>query len=344
MPSHTQSRKEIEGRLSDLVRLTPSPGGAVQAMPPLGAVGAAFDLLPDPVFCIDRRSMTFAEVNQAACSCLGYTAEELRRMGPYHVCPREDVAALAAELDALAAEGPSTVVVHTRQQRKDGRVVPVEWHAARIRDSAKEYWIVVARELAADGAAGQLAGETTAEWRGLGIPGHDPLTGLPDRRLFERRLDRALQRSRDRNDYRFAVCFVDLDNFKTVNDSLGHLIGDRVLCEVARRLSICVRPGDMVARFAGDEFTVLVDDLHDAAEAMPVARRILGQMEAPVMVEGRSVQVAASIGIAAGSKDYARIEDLLGDADRAMYRVKASGGNDCLLAAEPPAPGSIKPR
>jgi diguanylate cyclase (GGDEF)-like protein len=166
----------------------------------------------------------------------------------------------------------------------------------------------------------------------MGAPGHDPLTGLPDRRLFERRLDQAMERRRQRDDYRFAVCFIDLDNFKSINDRFGHLIGDGVLREVARRLAGCVRPGDMVARFGGDEFTVLIDDLHSDADARRVARRILTQLERPVSVDGQLVGVAASIGVATDSRDIRRIEDLLHDADRAMYRAKAQGGGDFALA------------
>ena len=108
-------------------------------------------------------------------------------------------------------------------------------------------------------------------FHGLGAPGHDPLTALPDRRLFERRLDQALQQAARRDDYRFALCFIDLDGFKAVNDRFGHLTGDRTLCEVARRLVASARPGDTASRFGGDEFTVLLDDVRDSAEAEGMA-------------------------------------------------------------------------
>ncbi len=314
-------------------------------MPSLDNIRAAFDLLPDAVFCIDRQTMTFALANQAACASLGYTAQELLAAGPCHVCSQEDVAALAARLDGAAAgEQPPSAMIRTRQRRKDGLAVPVEWHVTAVRESGAEYWIVVARELSASGAAGGLVGEACLESRELGIPGHDPLTGLPDRRLFERRLDRALGRARQHDDYKFAVCFIDLDNFKEINDACGHLVGDRVLCEVARRLSGCVRPGDMVARYGGDEFTVLVDNLHGDGEAMLVARRILGQMEMPATIDGRSLKVALSIGVAVGSRDDRRIQDLLHAADRAMYGVKAMGGNNCQFSTDALVPGHVKPR
>ena len=164
--------------------------------------------------------------------------------------------------------------------------------------------------------------------------GHDPLTGLPDRRLFERRLDRALQHLRQHDDYRFAVCFIDLDNFKAINDSVGHLAGDRVLCEVARRLVGCVRPDDMAARFGGDEFTVLIDALRHDTDAPLVGRRILEHLHQPVLLGGRPLRLAASIGVATGSRSHQRVEDVLHDADRAMYRIKAIGGGNLAVYAE----------
>ena len=304
-----------------------------------GDLKAAFDLLPDAVFCVDCQSMMFAEVNRAACASLGYTADELLSMGPKDICPEADMAALEEKLHATPSEQSTSVVLRTQQRRRDGQLVPVEWHVSRVCEPGAEKWIVVARDLSADGSANG----TRADSSGLGQLGHDPLTGLPDRRLFERRLDRALQRAREQDNYKFAVCFIDLDNFKTINDRAGHLVGDRVLCEVAGRLVGCVRPGDMVARFGGDEFTVLIDNLHDDADAAPVARRIFSQLEKPVAVDGQAWEVAASIGVAIGSRGQRQIEDLLDDADRAMYRAKALGGN-LLVCEDASFSYPIKPR
>jgi diguanylate cyclase (GGDEF)-like protein/PAS domain S-box-containing protein len=333
--------EEIEGRRGD--RAYAGPPGHGHSTPLVETMPNAFDVLPDAVFCIDRQSMTFTSVNRAASLSLGYSTNELLALGVYDVFSRDDVAALAARLDSATNASPS-VVARVRQQSKDRQVVPVDCHVARSHDSGAEYWIVVAREPSAASETSELVGEAYMASDGLGIPGHDPLTGLPDRRLFERRLDRALERVRHHDDYKFAVCFLDLDNFKTINDSQGHMMGDRVLREVARRLCGCVRPGDMVARFGGDEFTILVDDLHDEGEAMSVAQRILGQMETPATIDGHAMKVVASIGVALSSRDYQRIEDLLNDADRAMYGVKATGGSDCRLFTDTPIAGLVKPR
>jgi len=154
----------------------------------------------------------------------------------------------------------------------------------------------------------------------------DPLTGIPSRRLFQRRLRRALDRVRRHREYAFAVFFIDLDKFKTVNDNLGHLQGDRLLREVAGRLTACVRPGDMAARLGGDEFAVLVDDLNDRSDATGVAERIRTRMNVPCRLNGYEVKITASVGIALSSDGYDQAEKLLSDADQAMYRAKALGG------------------
>jgi diguanylate cyclase (GGDEF)-like protein/PAS domain S-box-containing protein len=155
---------------------------------------------------------------------------------------------------------------------------------------------------------------------------HDSLTGLPNRALFLDRLGHSLRQTVRRKEHRFAVLFVDMDRFKLVNDSLGHLFGDQFLREIARRLERCVRPGDTIARFGGDEFTLLIEDSSDPAIATMIADRIHGQLKEPVRIAGQDVFTTASIGIALSETGYALPEDMLRDADLAMYRAKARGG------------------
>jgi diguanylate cyclase (GGDEF)-like protein/PAS domain S-box-containing protein len=153
---------------------------------------------------------------------------------------------------------------------------------------------------------------------------HDPLTGLPNRALFMDRLGQALIRT-ERRTTSVAVLFLDLDNFKLVNDSLGHDVGDKLLVSVAERLQGCVRAEDTAARFGGDEFTILLEDVTDANDAVRVAGLITRALETSFLLEGREVFVNTSIGIAMGTSAGERPTDLLRNADVALYRAKARG-------------------
>jgi diguanylate cyclase (GGDEF)-like protein len=153
---------------------------------------------------------------------------------------------------------------------------------------------------------------------------HDALTGLPNRALFLDRLRQALERSRRRPDFHFAVLFLDFDRFKVINDSLGHPVGDQLLIASAQRLTACVRALDTVARLGGDEFILLLEDVQEQA-ATEVAGRIQQALQTPFEAGGHSVAVSASIGIVLGTSEAERPEDILRDADAAMYRAKAHG-------------------
>jgi diguanylate cyclase (GGDEF)-like protein/PAS domain S-box-containing protein len=154
---------------------------------------------------------------------------------------------------------------------------------------------------------------------------HDPLTDLANRALFTDRVASALARRGESNTATVAVLLLDLDDFKTVNDSLGHAAGDELLVAVAARLRSCVRPGDTLARLAGDEFAILLEDLDDRSAAIAVAKRVGAHLEAPFEIEAMEIAVRASIGISLGQTPDARPEDLMRDADVAMYEAKARG-------------------
>ena len=154
---------------------------------------------------------------------------------------------------------------------------------------------------------------------------HDPLTRLPNRNLFLDLVKRSFARARRREGYTFAVLFLDLDHFKSVNDGLGHAAGDELLLQMARRLQLCLREGDTLARQGGDEFTILLDDVKDPIDAQLVASRIHEATSQPFEIGGHEVFATTSIGIALSAPSYSRPEDLLLDADTAMYRAKAQG-------------------
>ena len=214
----------------------------------------------------------------------------------------------------------------------------------RIRHSDGHYrWMLCRGALsrAADGepvrAAGSQADITdrkVAEAQLRHAASHDALTGLPNRALLSERIERCLSRQRRDPNHRFAVMFIDLDRFKVINDSLGHMVGDTLLVQLAQRLSSCVRrldtlavptDGDRLARVGGDEFVLLVDGLSQEADVCRIAERLLDVTAEPIEIEGTSVHCSISIGIAFGHTGYTRVGDILRDADTALYRAKADG-------------------
>ncbi len=194
----------------------------------------------------------------------------------------------------------------------------VRWFAARVRESLNEASTGHER-LETELAAVREAGE---EFRSLAY--HDDLTGLPNRSLFHDRLGLAITHS-SRQASRLAVLFLDLDDFKGVNDSFGHASGDRVLVELARRIRGTVRAEDTVARLGGDEFVVLLAQVTGARDAARVAAKVLEAVRAPLRLDGHEVSIGASVGVSVFPADGVSPEALVHGADRAMYRAKERG-------------------
>ena len=211
----------------------------------------------------------------------------------------------------------------------------------RIQHSNGTYLWVLSRGLAvqdANGTAYRMAGSQSditarklAEDRLAHDAVHDALTGLPNRVLFLDRLQNRLERTKRNTNELFAVMFIDLDRFKVVNDSLGHAVGDQLLITIANRLKLCVRPNDTISRLGGDEFAVLLDVVNDVNDTRLVADRIKGRLKTTTILGAVERSPTASIGIVMFNKNYKTAEELLRDADSAMYYAKAKGGSQYQL-------------
>jgi diguanylate cyclase (GGDEF)-like protein/PAS domain S-box-containing protein len=257
-------------------------------------------------------------------SMLGYSDEEVRD-SPIEWFRR----AHPDDRDALGMQ----IVAHLEG------LTPHFQHEHRVRHKQGGYVWVVARGVAVrneQGEAVRIAGSLTditqrkvAEQQLQHDAFHDALTDLPNRALFMDRLELTLSRAKARaqRGYEplFAVLFVDIDRFKVVNDGLGHVLGDRLLVGIAERIAASLRPSDTVARLGGDEFTILVEDIRDVHDARLVAQRVEEALLQPFHLPGQEVFTTASIGIALGGPSYNHAEELLRDADTALYRAKALG-------------------
>jgi diguanylate cyclase (GGDEF)-like protein/PAS domain S-box-containing protein len=231
---------------------------------------------------------------------------------------RLDVDRVRAEIEAHTAGQTAQLQTEHRMLHQDGTYRWVLTRAVAVRDAE-------GRAVRMAGSQSDITQRKAAEERLLHDAFHDTLTGLPNRNLLVDRLNRAILRIKRHPDYQFAVLFLDLDGFKVINDSLGHQIGDQLLIAIGRRLENCVRQGDTVARLGGDEFIILIDDLAEPGDVYQMADRALDELQAPFSLNGQELVTSASIGIALSGPSYDRAEDLLRDADIAMYRAKARG-------------------
>jgi diguanylate cyclase (GGDEF)-like protein len=222
----------------------------------------------------------------------------------------EDIRATAAQ--AERAERERAEAEHARAEAERLRAEQAEQHVEELNRYVEKL----------EGTSKELQ-QSREHFRHAAF--HDALTGLPNRSLFIEHLRLALGRAHQNEQYRFCVLFLDLDRFKNINDSLGHPCGDQLLIMVARRLETCVRQTDVVARFGGDEFAILLDSLQDPSDAIHVAEKVLQTISAPFKLTSHEAITTASIGVALSSPNYKQAEDIIRDADTAMYRAKEGG-------------------
>ena len=273
---------------------------------------------------------------------LGYSAEDLRATSSIEQVHPDDRPRVlkAAERARLSGQGER---VEYRIRHKDGSWRTLESTACAIRNAAgqTDKLVIVNRDITERKRAEEMLVHNAF---------HDGLTNLPNRALFLDRLQHALTLSKRHANYKFAVLLIDIDEFKIINDSLGHTAGDELLIQIGQRLKDSVRRADMVsrprmsgitdspatddtlARLGGDEFSILLDDIRDPIEAVRVAERVQAELAAPFLVNQEEIVISASIGITSSISPHTQAEDLLRDADIAMYRAKRAGKARCEVS------------
>jgi len=268
----------------------------------------------DAFFLLDSDGR-FKEVNPAACERLGYAREELLAMSIADVCT-SDTVAKGVKRAATSHKG-GKVVFQSECRSKSGEVIPVEVHAKAVVFADRPHVLAHVRDISER--------QKTAE-RIEFLAHHDALTGLPNRLMLKDRFEYALAYA-ERARVRVALLLLDLDNFKTINDSLGHQCGDALLQEVAARMRGCVRDTDTISRYSGDEFLIVLANLPDSDAITSVARKIQARLTPSFDINGYELNTSLSIGIAVYPDDGRDFDTLLKMADAAMYNAKEDGRN-----------------
>jgi diguanylate cyclase (GGDEF)-like protein/PAS domain S-box-containing protein len=277
------------------------------------------DTIPDSIYFKDRDSR-FTRINPYAARHFG-VAEPILAVGrtDFDYFRDEHAAKAFRDEQEIVRTGLPLVNVEEKETRSDGSVRWVSTTKMPLRDT--EGKIVGTFGISRD-ITQRKEFEEQLERQAF----FDPLTQMPNRALFMNRLQHLFQRARRAaGGLRFALLYLDVDRFKGINDGLGHRAGDDLLIEIARRLEHCIRPSDTLARLGGDEFTVLLEDIASEADAVHVAGRINKELATPFLLEGQEVFSNVSVGIAFSSAHYERPEEMLRDADTAMYKAKANG-------------------
>ena len=274
-----------------------------------------FDNSPQGILLLGKDGAPM-DLNPSFTSLFGFTQDDLHSLFEI-LLPPDSLEESFTFLSTVLSGTP--VSAETIRRTKDGRTIPVSMLGyPYVLDGAISGAFFIFGDISE-----RKRYETQLTQQAL----RDNLTELPNRVLFLERLNRAMTRQHRNSEYRFAVLMIDLDSFKRVNDTLGHQAGDRLLQEVAKRLTGCLRTMDTVARMGGDEFAVLLEDFQSNQEAISITRRLLQAIRQPLTIQDHEIQVSASVGVVLQTGRYTSPNDLLRDADISMYRSKELGKN-----------------
>ncbi len=283
----------------------------------LARLGRILDGSTNEIFIFDIDTLRFRQVNQGAQRNLGYTMEEFKELTPLDIKPEFTKQSFESLLAPLRRGETHALVFETVHKRKNSSLYPVEVQLQLSQTESSPVFVAIIQD---------ITERRQSEERLHHLAHYDTLTNLPNRVLLHDRLNQAM-READRRERLVGVMFLDLDHFKVINDTLGHDIGDGLLKVVAERLAICLRPGDIVSRLGGDEFTIALANVAHVDDVTRVAQKILDQFISPFRIGGRDLFISPSIGITLYPLDEKDAASLLKDADIAMYRAKELGRN-----------------
>jgi len=282
---------------------------------------------PNAMMLVDAITLRYLDVNESAINLYGYSREEFLTMTPYDLRAPQHVAELTTELHAIELSGTGTSDASHR--KADGSSLDVHLSVVTIeREDAKVYCVTVQdmtdrnRALARSRRSEETLARAQGQLEHNSL--HDRLTGLPNRVLLHTRLDDAIERAREQGTLA-AVLFIDVDEFKTVNDTMGHSAGDVLLKKLSERLRASTRQVDCIARMGGDEFVAVLTDIADIEDVAAIARKIGRVTAEPIRLADRDVVTTCSIGVAMFPQDGVDAETLIRNADTAMYRAKRDG-------------------
>jgi diguanylate cyclase (GGDEF)-like protein/PAS domain S-box-containing protein len=258
------------------------------------------------------------QVNKSLCEMLGYSEAELLLGTFQRVTHPDDLNLILEQLPKLREGTIPSLQLEQRYFHKKGHLRWVLLSVTTVNDAQNQSGNLIFQMQ-------DISDRKQAEKKLVHDAFHDALTGLPNRMFFMDQLKQSVQRVNRTQGLPFAVLFLDFDRFKIINDSLGHMVGDQLLIAIANKLKESVRPRDTVARLGGDEFTILLDSLRDPDDAIDLARRLLSNLSEHFKLPGREVFITASIGVALSTAGYEHAEEVLRDADTAMYRAKSLG-------------------